>query len=195
MTFCNPVPIIYDLNQLLLLVLIFFISTSCSKPSLPSAILSSYPSSGDTTVFFEFDAGQSFDSKTYPIALRFRWDFDGDREWDTEYSTEPIILKQFPATGTYPVSVEVMNLQGYTAVATDTIIVFRLRFDSSSLIDPRDGQTYSTVNIGGRWWMADCLRYGTEIDPLQKQMSDNGVPERIVVSGRHDSGPFSVYSW
>ncbi len=168
---------------------------SCKKQSLPFAKLNTYPPNGDTTVLFELDASQSFDASTYQIALKFRWDFDDDRIWDTGFSNESIMVKQFPVPGTYHIAVEVMNLDGCSSVDTDSIVVFSLRSETSSLTDTRDGQTYSTVNFGGRWWMSECLRYGTEIDPLNQKMNNNGVPERIVLDHCYGTGTFSVYSW
>jgi hypothetical protein len=52
---------------------------SCNRENLPPmAKLEAFPSSGDTSLIFEFDAGESIDDLSYAIALLYRWDFDGD---------------------------------------------------------------------------------------------------------------------
>ncbi len=41
--------------------------------------------------------------------------------------------------------------------------------------DPRDGQTYETVQIGNQCWMAENLNIGTRIDGSSNQTNDNSI--------------------
>jgi len=64
------------------------------------------------------------------------------------------------------------------------------------LIDPRDGQSYSTVQIGAQCWMAENINIGTRIDRDNSQ-TDNQVMEKYCYN---DSETFcddygGLYQW
>jgi hypothetical protein len=169
---------------------------SCSEqPIPPEATLEIFPSIGDSTTLVELNANNSIDGKFNYLALVYRWDFDGDLAWDTEFSADPIMVRHFPMPGTYHINVEVMNPDGLRAIAGDSVIIFGRNPDVSILTDPRDNQLYPIVKIRDRWWMAESLRYGVEIDPWTQGMKNNQLPERVVVQDSSRSGSFSIYSW
>jgi uncharacterized protein (TIGR02145 family) len=171
-------------------------SGGCSdKAPPPVAKLAVYPPVGDTSILFECNAATSTDETFYHIALKYRWDFNGDLIWDTGFSDEPILVKYFSDPGTYPVAVEVINSDGMASIAYDTLSVYGRNRLRSMLTDPRDGQTYRTVSINGRWWMAESLRYGAIVDPWNPGMTNNGIPERVMISDCWFHGNWSVYSW
>lgn len=62
--------------------------------------------------------------------------------------------------------------------------------------DPRDGQTYATVEIAGKCWFAENLNYGTEITVSSNQ-TDNGVPEKYCHSDLSDNCESygALYQW
>ena len=178
------------------LALLLMAFSGCSdRVPAPVASLIVYPSTGDTTILFECNAAATTDETYYHIALRYRWDFNGDLRWDTGYSDQPVVVKYFTNPGTWPVAVEVMNPDGMASIAYDTIRVFGRNRLRSMLTDPRDGQVYRTVQLNGRWWMAESLRYGTVVDAWMPGMTNNGIAERVVVSNCWYPGTWSVYSW
>ena len=53
---------------------------SCDKGNLPPvAKMTTFPAFGDTSILFEFNAGESDDDRNYAVALQYRWDFETDR--------------------------------------------------------------------------------------------------------------------
>ncbi|MBE0648744.1 MAG: Ig-like domain-containing protein [Bacteroidales bacterium] len=60
------------------------------------------------------------------------------------------------------------------------------------LVDIRDNQTYSTVQIGTQCWMAANLDYGNEI-PLTSSQRDNCIPEKYKPAV--GSWQLAVYQW
>jgi uncharacterized protein (TIGR02145 family) len=150
---------------------------SCRDDRLPPlASCTSYPTFGDTTVLFEFDASHSVDENNLTVALSYRWDYDGDLIWDTDYRKENSASHYFINPGTYCVSVEVSDFFGLADTASVTITVFGRNKDTGTMADPRDGQTYRTIKIEDSWWMAENLRHGTTIDHTIEQ-TDNGIVE------------------
>ena len=173
-----------------------FLLVSCGDNGIPpNARLATFPSMGDSTILFELNASESSDERFYHVSLIYRWDFNVDRVWDTEFSDEPILLRYFPVPGTYQISVEVMNPDGQSSIASDTIVVNGRNQYVSKLTDPRDGQTYGIVKLNGRWWMAESLQYGIVVDPLNQGFRNNNVVERLVTKDCYRSGSYSVYSW
>jgi uncharacterized protein (TIGR02145 family) len=141
----------------------------------PVASLTVEPPSGNSATFFQFDASGSTDPEENSEFLKVRWDWNGDGSWDTPYSTTKIMTHQF-APGSHTIVVEVSDNVGLTDTASVHLQVDQGN-TTGDLTDPRDGKIYTTVNIGGRWWMAQNLNYGTRIlaGYLQK---DNDIPEK-----------------
>ncbi|MDD4644642.1 MAG: FISUMP domain-containing protein [Bacteroidales bacterium] len=179
----------------LLLACALLILISCDDQSIPVARLTTYPAIGDSTILFELNASKSSVDKGYDVALKYRWDYEGDQIWDTDFSSEPIVVRYFPQPGTYAVSVEVLNRDGNTSVALDTIVVYGRNKDVSTLTDTRDGQIYRTVKLNGRWWMAESLNYGVVTDMWTHPMSNNNIAERYWVTDPYRNRSFSVYTW
>jgi uncharacterized protein (TIGR02145 family) len=169
---------------------------SCDKGNQPPvAKLIAFPSIGDTTILFEFNAGESEDDRNFKIALKYRWDFEGDGIWDTEYSRNSAIAYQYKLPGNYTVAVEVKDLDGFSSIARDHVEVFGMNQDIDTLVDSRDGNKYRIVKIGGQWWMAENLRYGTVI-PTDREQSDNETVEMYRILKSHEFDTVGgIYLW
>jgi uncharacterized protein (TIGR02145 family) len=169
---------------------------SCDKGNLPpTAKLAIFPSVGDTSILFDFSAKGSSDDKEYEIGLVYRWDFEGDGIWDTEYSQTNGITHKYRESGRFCITVEVKDLDRLTAIATDTVEIYHMNTDIDTLVDPRDGGIYRIVKIAGRWWMAENLRYGIEILSEQEQTDNDAVEfyiNRVGITGDSVGG---IYRW
>ena len=153
-----------------------FVLIACEKEqnSPPIADIGVFPNIADTSSYIRFDGSSSNDLETPVELLQFRWDFNGDGVWETEYRREPVAIWQFEKTGTYQPIMEVRDEGGLTS--TDPLqVIIRLNFLRSSFTDPRDGTSYKTVLIDGTWWMAENLRYGVVINP-------DSIPSDIALS-------------
>jgi uncharacterized protein (TIGR02145 family) len=64
------------------------------------------------------------------------------------------------------------------------------------LVDSRDGQTYSTVQIGNQCWMAENLNAGTRID-ASEESADNGIIEKYCYQDSEDNCDIygGLYKW
>ncbi|MFP4664524.1 MAG: FISUMP domain-containing protein [Bacteroidales bacterium] len=64
------------------------------------------------------------------------------------------------------------------------------------LIDPRDGQSYATVSIGGECWMAENINIGTQVNGSDGQ-SDNGSIEKFCYNDNSDNCDTygGLYQW
>jgi len=169
---------------------------SCSRENLPPvARLVVFPLVGDSTTFFEFRAGASTDDRNYSKSLRYRWDYNQDGIWDTEFDPGKTLIRQFAIPGIHSVAVEVTDLDGLTSIAQDTVEVIGLNRDIDTLTDPRDGNKYRIVKVQEKWWMAENLRYGTEI-PTSQLPGNNGIVEMYTYRGPYSSDPETcVYHW
>ena len=160
----------------------FITCISCNKDNLPpQPVLEIFPSFGDTTLYFEFSSAGSEDDRCYPLALQFRWDFDGDGMWDTEYSKNNSIAYKYNQPSYYHVFVEVKDVEGNTSIAEDSVEVVGENINNDILYDTRDGNQYRIVKINDKWWMAENLRYGTII-PTDREQTDNDTVEMYILN-------------
>ncbi len=145
----------------------------------PTAAFTVSPASGNTETLFEFDASASSDDNTPASELQVRWDFDGNGDWDTEYSTGKTAEHQYTTPGTYDAKLEVQDGDNLSSTATVSVSVDEAPPAGCppTLVDPRDGKEYATIEIGEQCWMAENLNIGDRINGNQTP-SDNGSIEK-----------------
>ncbi len=94
--------------------------------SAPHAVFHVSPDSANIFTEFTFDASDSKDDEDSINQLQFRWDFEGDIIWDTEFSSDPIAKFQYPDNAFYPVRLEVKDPQDMRGISTFNLEVTRL---------------------------------------------------------------------
>lgn len=103
--------------------------------SPPIAYLEAHPSSGDVMTIFEFNASESWDDGP-DDSLEVRWDFDGDGEWETEWSTDKVAYHQYTVPGEYSVRLEVRDTDGLRNTTSLEVVVIEAIPEFSSVIVP-----------------------------------------------------------
>jgi len=177
--------------RIIVLLLLPF-AISCEPDNLaPDAIFTCSPPEGNVKTLFDLDATASVDPDGLKNLLVFRWDYNGDGQWDTPFGPNRISSCQFPEPGIYTIRLEVKDT--YEAV---TASVFTVTVDSlHHLTDPRDGQVYPVIRLGSNWWMGRNLNIGQPVDP-SAGLSDNGIVEKYVYPA-DDPGSLNggLYTW
>jgi len=70
------------------------------------------PADGTTADLFRFDASASYDPADPSNTFSYRWDFDGNGSYDTEYSASPIAEIQFMEEGEREIRLEIRDQYG-----------------------------------------------------------------------------------
>ncbi len=169
---------------------------SCKRTLLPpTAICETFPCNGDTTIWFEIDAGKSLNNQGYHYGLQYRWDYETDGVWDTDWKTESVTSHQYINPGTYKIIVQVADFEGNSDTVSVTIKTYGQNQDISTLIDPRDGKSYGIAKFRGYWWMKENLVYGKVLN-LNQPQTDNGVVEQYYGFYLGDLDTiFGIYDW
>ncbi len=94
------------------------------SPPHPDFIIS--PDSANIFTEFVFDASASKDDEDSLNQLQFRWDFEGDEIWDTEFSSEPIVKHIYEENSDYIVKMELRDPDEMSAIASFQLEVTRL---------------------------------------------------------------------
>jgi formylglycine-generating enzyme required for sulfatase activity len=89
----------------------------------PVATFTVSPQTGPPGTTFTFDASGVTDPQDNPSVLMVRWDFNGDGNWDTDWSTQKTISHLFNNSGTYTIKMQVKDTQGLTDIATRNLVV------------------------------------------------------------------------
>ena len=154
-------------------------------PQAPVAIISISPQTGNTDSIYSFDASGSYDYEDDIEDLLFRWDFDGDGSWDTEFSGDEIFLHKYSHPNNYEVRMEVMDTDGMMSDTLDNLLVLHSGVQGACqgfVSLPHGGQVYHTVSIGEQCWLRENLNIGlmindsigmTDNDTIEKYCYDN----------------------
>jgi len=194
------------IRQFLLIILVVGI-ISCDFTKVPSdedntapiAMITVSPSKGDTTMAFVLSGASTRDNGDILQIREYRWDLNGDSVWDTDFKNYSLYVQHFPIPGQHLVLMEARDRFGLSDTASIFITTWGRNHDTSSFIDPRDGQQYRSVRIKGAWWMAENLNFGTMI-PGNQLPEHNRVYEKYCYQDNPDlkdslGGYYTYYDW
>jgi len=172
-----------------------FLAACQPEQQPPVAQMKCYPSFGDTTTIIELDGSKTNSTSCYHLALRFRWDFEGDGIWDTRFEPADRILHSYLNPGVYKPRMEVKDLNDLSAIVDGTLSITGANKDVDYFIDPRDDNRYRIVKLNESWWMAENLRYGKEISTSVEQ-TNNGIVEMYRNHGNNNFDSIGgIYRW
>lgn len=101
------------------------------RNSAPRLTLEISPGDSGTSLDrFTFDVSSSVDPDQ-SAAIEYRWDLDGDHEWDGPFAAQPTKTRYFHTPGVYEIAVQAKDELGLTSKATRVI-------DISFAADPGD---------------------------------------------------------
>lgn len=109
--------------------------------SPPRALFSFSPDNGHILTEFNFDASATEDDEDSLNTLRFRWDWEGDGIWDTDYLSEPVIIHQFLFPENYNIILQVIDPSRLTNQKNHSlsIVMFNPQIYVDFTINPESG--------------------------------------------------------
>ena len=128
-----------------------------NKP--PEPVITAAIDYGNVRTLFFLHAWYSKDDFVGASGLMYRWDFDGDGNWDTDIGEHIEMHYQFTKAGSYYTRLEAIDPEGKKATTILKLTVSPFYNETSYFMDFRDRQLYGSVKIGNTWWMAENLNY------------------------------------
>ncbi len=201
-------------NVISIIVIVSIFSFSCEKDdnnnnnknnhdtinTAPTAIFQISPSSGNTDTVFNFDASGSSDKETAFENLNFRWDWEGDGTWDTDYSNLYQTTHKYDNKGNYSPTLMVKDEKDLTDDTTNSLIVDDIPPPPpdcpETFVDPRNGKEYAAIEIGDQCWMAENINIGTMINGIENQTDNNEIEKYCYGDDPANCDQFGgLYQW
>jgi len=112
--------------------------------------------SGNVKTQFRFDCWSSRDAESAPSALFYRWDFEGDGQWDTDFLNSVVTMHQFDAPGIFKTLLQVKDPLGEQDTISKIIHISTGTNKTDIYLDKRgtNYEYYGTVLIGDQWWFS-----------------------------------------
>ena len=89
----------------------------------PSATITVSPSCGRSSISFVTNITSAVDPYGSPTDLKYRWDWQNDGIWDTDWTSLTSFQHQYLAQGKYVICLELLGKDNRTALMTSTVIV------------------------------------------------------------------------
>jgi len=148
-----------------LLIMMNLLFEACKKDDdnfAPTASFTVTPNSGTTETLFLFDASASNDTEDSASQLQVRWDFNGDGNWDSDWLTTKTFEVGYSNEGVFSAILEVKDTKGLTGQATQAVTVSNGGGGvTGTITDPRDSQSYNTIEIGSQTWLSENMNFET----------------------------------
>ncbi len=111
--------------------------------SAPHPVMFVTPGAGHKQTLFTFDASETTDDEEPIEELTFRWDFDGDGFFDTQWASEQVIEYRYPAASLFKPTVQVRDPKGLVGSASQEL---KVSLNNPDLVvdfswTPEDGTT------------------------------------------------------
>lgn len=153
----------------------------------PTASFNVSPESGFLQDIFTFNASSSSDPEDDNASLQCRWDFDGDGNWDTEFSVEKTAQHQYTAAGFYEVALEVKDSEGLTGTSKYTVVVGGINEapEAPGNPAPQDGNASASTLCTLSWTCVD-----PEGDALIYDVYFGTDPNPPLVAQGHESNSY-----
>lgn len=150
-------------------------------PMPPVAVIKITPNTGTTDTIFTFDASESYDPDDFNAALLYRWDFDGDDSWDTEFTYEQLVQHKYTSPQNYSVKLEVLAADSMSGDTIKSLLVEHSGTQDACegfVTIPYGGQVYHTVPIGEQCWLRENMNIGDLVNTEAGQ-SNNEIIEKF----------------
>ena len=139
---------------------------------------------------YHFDASTSTDYEDGKN-LEYRWDFNGDGSWDTNWLMQDTISYEYANDGDYNAKLSVHDQQSLTKEQVIQVSVVPTMTDI-------DGNVYRIVKIGDQWWMAENLkvtkyRNGDNIPNVTNSSTWVGLTTGARCTYNNDNGNIATY--
>jgi len=115
----------------------------------PVAILSVNPSQGDTSTVFTLDGSGSYQTKSLKSGLQYRWDWDSDGYYDTDWRSESSIMIRYLVTGSFTITMEVINGDNLTDTDTRSVLIVESSGGGKPVVSTQmvSGITQTSANV------------------------------------------------
>lgn len=148
-----------------LIISLIIVLSACNNPAdspdsseNPIASFMVTPSHGSSNIDFQFDASNSTDDNTDLADLMFRWDWESDGQWDTDWSNQFNISHTFNEEGNYSVRMAVKD-GGDNQDSTESLLICNdaivTSIESSISID----HPYEVINYKENKIIVSCQVY------------------------------------
>jgi len=129
------------------------------KNEPPVALFKTSSMGGNTHSIIRFDSWGTRDFETTTSNLLFRWDFNADGIFDTEFAKGPEVYHRFEEAGQFNVMMEVKDDGGLTDTYSQLIYISEGTSKSDILVDKRGSswEYYGIVEVGHQWWFSKNL--------------------------------------
>jgi uncharacterized protein (TIGR02145 family) len=156
-----------------------------NQPPTASFVVSTL--AGNIKTDFRFDGWWARDPESSPSEMRYRWDWDGNGTWDTDYLDTPALLHRYDAAGIFNTTMEVTDPGGLTSTFSKVISISSGTNETGMILDHRglSYEYYGTVLIGDLWWFSRSLT-------VQDQSESVSVYDEQYYNNNPD-GPFRDY--